>query len=177
VFRASEHNRGVHNGPSLPWTNATACPHLAKADTAFQAYPLVNRLTCLACPQLRLGRDLCPSCHRGGAAGLSQRPRRWPPDRPAGGSGTARQDSTTPWAVSGARAAAGPRQRWRSGSRRSMTPWPSGATREGRVLSRMITIDVPKSGTQSATGKPEVFVEALIRRESKSRVFGQPAFW
>jgi hypothetical protein len=31
-------------GPSLPRTCATARPHLAKADTAFQAHSLVNRL-------------------------------------------------------------------------------------------------------------------------------------
>jgi hypothetical protein len=32
------------NGTQLPRTCATARPQLAKADTAFQAHPLVNRL-------------------------------------------------------------------------------------------------------------------------------------
>ena len=32
------------NGTKLPRTCATARPQLAKADTAFQAHPLVNRL-------------------------------------------------------------------------------------------------------------------------------------
>jgi hypothetical protein len=33
-----------HSSTYLPWTCATARPQLAKADTAFQAHPLVNRL-------------------------------------------------------------------------------------------------------------------------------------
>jgi hypothetical protein len=44
--------RPVTSGTWLPRTCATARPQLAKADTAFQAHPLVNRLNLsLALPQ------------------------------------------------------------------------------------------------------------------------------